>query len=492
MTNETKATLPPEVDENLKQQAKGASSRCDSRGLQWWDTWFLSELRAAALVAVEGMAGKNHPLANVYKCQGKLCQAAWIKRPIGQEEINANEAVNNGWEHDGEKWLCTHCTGRHEVSEAQIELLRDENERLQAELAALRVPVGPVTEREVEELMHVYRFTSAVEDRNGSRPDRVAAAAEIDKLITPRVAQAVEAEREKTALKFSEDNMSVAICNGCGKDLLDKNLWMEDGCPCNTARGVNGEETYIALRLRQEIKNERERHAAERAAQKKMAEDTHDRRAIADRAAHKQYIFSLKAAHNTAMIEADQRWQERLKAVEGDVLAQNDMARIRQMQIDEKYWKAKLSNFVSKSYEHCQKLCQDKLYEHVAKQDFHGAAGCRSCVEAIKEIRQLDAKPQEAAQLSDNKPSVAQVSPKFPECECGLPEQALCERCHQYGTLCECKVEAHDAWPSVLKCPNCGFDEPECKCVRAAMCGQFAEYGPVLSQRRPFTIEVTL
>jgi len=28
-------------------------------------------------------------------------------------------------------------------------------------------------------------------------------------------------------------------CKGCGKQLLPENSWMEDGCPCNTERGVN-------------------------------------------------------------------------------------------------------------------------------------------------------------------------------------------------------------------------------------------------------------
>ncbi len=28
-------------------------------------------------------------------------------------------------------------------------------------------------------------------------------------------------------------------CNGCGKSLLLENLYVDDGCPCNTPRGVN-------------------------------------------------------------------------------------------------------------------------------------------------------------------------------------------------------------------------------------------------------------
>ena len=28
-------------------------------------------------------------------------------------------------------------------------------------------------------------------------------------------------------------------CNGCGKPLLLENLYVEDGCPCNTPKGVN-------------------------------------------------------------------------------------------------------------------------------------------------------------------------------------------------------------------------------------------------------------
>ena len=29
------------------------------------------------------------------------------------------------------------------------------------------------------------------------------------------------------------------LCNGCGKKLLPENAWMEDGCPCNSPKGVN-------------------------------------------------------------------------------------------------------------------------------------------------------------------------------------------------------------------------------------------------------------
>lgn len=28
-------------------------------------------------------------------------------------------------------------------------------------------------------------------------------------------------------------------CRGCGKPLLMRNLFMDDGCPCNTKRGIN-------------------------------------------------------------------------------------------------------------------------------------------------------------------------------------------------------------------------------------------------------------
>jgi hypothetical protein len=30
-----------------------------------------------------------------------------------------------------------------------------------------------------------------------------------------------------------------AKCNGCGNPLLLENLFVDDGCPCNTPRGVN-------------------------------------------------------------------------------------------------------------------------------------------------------------------------------------------------------------------------------------------------------------
>lgn len=28
-------------------------------------------------------------------------------------------------------------------------------------------------------------------------------------------------------------------CNGCGKPLLIENLYVEDGCPCNSMKGIN-------------------------------------------------------------------------------------------------------------------------------------------------------------------------------------------------------------------------------------------------------------
>jgi hypothetical protein len=28
-------------------------------------------------------------------------------------------------------------------------------------------------------------------------------------------------------------------CNGCGAPLLLQNLYVDDGCPCNTGRGIN-------------------------------------------------------------------------------------------------------------------------------------------------------------------------------------------------------------------------------------------------------------
>jgi hypothetical protein len=137
VTTEPKA-LSPEIDAKLVEQAE---SYCGTTARMISAATLTYLLRTAALVAVEGMTGPNHPLANVYKCSGKQCQAVWIKRPIGREDINSNEAGHHGWEHDGEKWLCPDCTGRYTASEAQVELLKDENERLQAELAALRKPV---------------------------------------------------------------------------------------------------------------------------------------------------------------------------------------------------------------------------------------------------------------------------------------------------------------------------------------------------------------
>lgn len=35
-------------------------------------------------------------------------------------------------------------------------------------------------------------------------------------------------------------------CKGCGKELLAENCWMQDGCPCNTPRGVNDGNQQIS------------------------------------------------------------------------------------------------------------------------------------------------------------------------------------------------------------------------------------------------------
>lgn len=51
-------------------------------------------------------------------------------------------------------------------------------------------------------------------------------------------------------------------CNGCGMQLLKKNAWMYDGCPCNTPFGVNdGNQTISEWRreLQQEAMHENER-----------------------------------------------------------------------------------------------------------------------------------------------------------------------------------------------------------------------------------------
>ncbi len=31
----------------------------------------------------------------------------------------------------------------------------------------------------------------------------------------------------------------IYTCRGCGKPLLPENAWMEDGCPCNSPKGIN-------------------------------------------------------------------------------------------------------------------------------------------------------------------------------------------------------------------------------------------------------------
>lgn len=51
-------------------------------------------------------------------------------------------------------------------------------------------------------------------------------------------------------------------CQGCGERLLVENAWMTDGCPCNTALGVNSlNETRwrLLMQLQQEQSREVER-----------------------------------------------------------------------------------------------------------------------------------------------------------------------------------------------------------------------------------------
>lgn len=162
-------------------------------------------VRAAMHAAVaEATQQKFHPLADVYKCQGRHCQAVWVKRPIGQEGINSNEAGHHGWEYDGERWLCQHCTGSAEraVAEAvaakEAELMQVQTAlghaeadvaELRDELVALRVPVGPVTMEEARIIGDAWYSVPGM----GEDAEKAICAA-VDKLIAPRVAQAVAAE----------------------------------------------------------------------------------------------------------------------------------------------------------------------------------------------------------------------------------------------------------------------------------------------------------
>jgi hypothetical protein len=50
-------------------------------------------------------------------------------------------------------------------------------------------------------------------------------------------------------------------CKGCGKPLTIENAWMTDGCPCNTALGVNSmNETRWRLLMQLQQRLERTRH----------------------------------------------------------------------------------------------------------------------------------------------------------------------------------------------------------------------------------------
>lgn len=37
------------------------------------------------------------------------------------------------------------------------------------------------------------------------------------------------------------------VCNGCGKPLLLENIYVDDGCPCNTKRGINFEPRHCSI-----------------------------------------------------------------------------------------------------------------------------------------------------------------------------------------------------------------------------------------------------
>lgn len=48
-------------------------------------------------------------------------------------------------------------------------------------------------------------------------------------------------------------------CRGCGKPLIVENAWMADGCPCNSALGVNSmNETRWRLLMQLQQRQERE------------------------------------------------------------------------------------------------------------------------------------------------------------------------------------------------------------------------------------------
>jgi hypothetical protein len=54
--------------------------------------------------------------------------------------------------------------------------------------------------------------------------------------------EAQEAEYEMGLMREQEEierQNEEAYCQGCGKELIRENAWMEDGCPCNSPKGCN-------------------------------------------------------------------------------------------------------------------------------------------------------------------------------------------------------------------------------------------------------------
>lgn len=183
-------------------------------------------LRTAAKMAMERVTGKNHPLANTYKCSGNRCQAAWIKRPIGREDINSNEACEHGWLLDTTnvvKWWCPNCKGEPEgqndtkegmqaeidhyhylyVESAadQVELAK-KLDKAESELAALRSP-GPGMMIE-ERIKTIRTFWS----KNGWGGDLVE---EIRRHLTEAVAQVIAATAERISARYSDSECAKAL-----------------------------------------------------------------------------------------------------------------------------------------------------------------------------------------------------------------------------------------------------------------------------------------
>lgn len=182
--DETKVVLTPEVEEKLREQVKNSWSEyyaIEGRGGPAWEAWVFSKLCTAALVAVENMPTSN---------KGWCVEAGKAYDTIGrlQAELAALQVPVHGMKQHAEL-LWTDAKSAFTGKEAFIERCI---KRLY-EIVATNQPTCEKTT--VDEAGVVYRYSNTGSMASEGRLKDMAV--EIDKITAKRVA-AVVAERNNT------------------------------------------------------------------------------------------------------------------------------------------------------------------------------------------------------------------------------------------------------------------------------------------------------